>query len=129
MRNRWLQTGEPGFKPLRKLINWRDGARFAFFSDFSVTWKMVLSAVLFALSFWIREWADILIILLATSQMLIAEMFNTVVELLCDHIEPNENPRIGRVKDVSAAATAIAMLVWAVVMLYEVAEMAGLLRL
>lgn len=125
MRNRWSQTERPGYLPLKKVRNWREGARFAFFSDFSVTWKMVVSVLVLALSFWIREWAGVLIIVLATSQMLVAEMFNTAIELLCDYVEPQRSEAIGRVKDVSAAAAAISILVWGVVMAYEIAEMAG----
>jgi diacylglycerol kinase len=31
---------------------------------------------------------------------------NTAVEMLCDYLHPDPHPRIGRIKDVAAAATA-----------------------
>ena len=48
MRNKFLGTGEPGYHPLRKLRVVLSGLRYAALYDFSVAYKLVLSAVVLA---------------------------------------------------------------------------------
>ncbi|WP_232223856.1 diacylglycerol kinase [Desulforegula conservatrix] len=55
----------------------------------------------------------------ATGLVLITEMFNSAIEALCDFIETNENEKIKVIKDISAAATGISILIWVVVMAVE----------
>ena len=55
----------------------------------------------------------------ATGLVLIAEMFNSAIEALCDFIETNENEKIKVIKDISAAATGISILIWGVVLAVE----------
>ena len=62
-------------------------------------------------------------IFVATGLMLIAELFNTAIEELCDFVEPRDNDRIGVIKDVSSAAVGIGMLVWAVSLAVEVGRL------
>lgn len=53
-------------------------------------------------------------IALCIGMVLVAELFNTAIEILCDIISPEYNKKIGLVKDMSAAAvlvTAITALV------------------
>ena len=54
--------------------------------------------------FW---WA---LVMLASAGVLAAEMFNTAVEHLVDHLHPEIHPRIGVVKDCAAAGVLIASL-------------------
>jgi len=53
--------------------------------------------------------------------VLAVETLNTAIEMLCDFVEPEHNPKIGKIKDVAAGATAVmeiggaimvAVLVW-----------------
>ena len=39
--------------------------------------------------------------------VLSAELFNTAIELICDFMEPNINPKIKLIKDLSAAGVLI----------------------
>lgn len=119
MRNKFLGTGEPGYHPLRKARTVWSGLRYAALNDFSVTYKLALSAVVLAAAFWARQWVDVLVILLATALVLIAEMFNTAVEALCDFVEERHNERIRIIKDVSAAAVGVSIGAWALVVVVE----------
>lgn len=119
MRNKFLGTGQPGFNPLRKARVAISGFRYAIFYDFAVAYKTVLSVILLAWCFWHRQWMDFSMILLATSMMLIAEMFNTSIEAICDFIETHENEKIRVIKDIAAAATVLSILVWIFITVYE----------
>jgi undecaprenol kinase len=55
-------------------------------------------------AFW---WA---LMMLASAGVLAAEMFNTAVEHLVDHLHPEVHPRIAVVKDCAAAGVLIASL-------------------
>lgn len=46
MRNKFLGIGEPGYHPLHKLRVILNGLRYAVLHDFSVLYKVVLSAVI-----------------------------------------------------------------------------------
>lgn len=48
-----------------------------------------------------------LVILVSSVGMLALEAMNTALELLCDHITPDRNENIGKVKDVAASAILI----------------------
>lgn len=123
MRHKFLGIGEPGYHPVRKLRTVFSGLRYAIIYDWSVTWKLVLSAFILGLAFVFREWIDVLLILLATAFVLVAEIFNSAIEALCDFVETRENPKIKVIKDMAAAAVGIAMAAWLAVIVSEAAEM------
>jgi diacylglycerol kinase len=122
MRNKFLGTGEPGYYPLRKIKVWGSGLRYAIWYDFSVAYKVVLSVVVLAFCFYFRQWIDLLMVVVVTGLMLIIEMLNTTIEALCDFVEDRENFRIKVIKDIAAAATGIAILIWLVVFLAELSR-------
>jgi diacylglycerol kinase len=47
-----------------------------------------------------------LLVLLGTL-MLAVETLNTSIEMLCDYVQPKHDPKIGKIKDVAAGATAV----------------------
>jgi diacylglycerol kinase (ATP) len=50
------------------------------------------------------------LVLLASALVLAAELMNTALEELADHLNPEEHPRIRRVKDCAAGAVLVAVL-------------------
>jgi diacylglycerol kinase len=119
MRNRFLNTGQRGYNPIRKFKTVLRGMRYAIASDFPVAYKLALSLPLMAACLYWRDWVDAMAVLLATGLMVMAEVFNTAIEALCDLVEPNYNEKIGLIKDVSAAAVGIGIGLWCLVMGYE----------
>ena len=117
MRNKFLGIGQPGYHPLRKLRTVVSGLRYAVLQDFSVGYKVILSVVVMALAFVLRQWVDALLILLATGLVLTAEILNTAIEAVCDFVESKHNDKIKIIKDVAAAGVGISILVWAVILL------------
>ena len=51
MRHKFLGTGDPGYHPLRKLRTVFSGLRYAVVYDFSVAYKLVLSALVLAVAY------------------------------------------------------------------------------
>lgn len=123
MRNKFLGIGQPGYHPLRKLRTVVSGLRYAVLQDFSVGYKVILSVVVMALAFVLRQWVDALLILLATGLVLTAEILNTAIEALCDFVESKHNDKIKIIKDVAAAGVGISILVWAVILLAEMSRL------
>ncbi len=127
MRNKFLGTGESGYHPLRKIkIIW-SGLRFAVFYDFSVAYKMVLPLIILTLALLFQEWIDFELLLLATGLVLIAEMFNSAIEAVCDFLETRENEKIRAIKDIAAAAVGISMALWLTVVISDLARLTPLL--
>ena len=119
MRHKFLGTGEPGYHPLRKLHTVLSGLRYAVVYDFSVTYKLVLSALVLVLAFFLRAWVDFLLILVVTAFVLVAEILNSAIEALCDFVETRHNERIKVIKDIAAAAVGISIFAWMVVLAVE----------
>jgi diacylglycerol kinase (ATP) len=119
MRNKFLDIGEPGYHPLRKLRTVFSGLRYAVIYDWSVTYKLVLSTVVLLAAFWARAWVDFLLILVVTALVLVAEIFNSAIEALCDFVETRYNEKIRVIKDIAAAGVGVAMFVWIVVLAVE----------
>jgi diacylglycerol kinase len=119
MKNKFLGTGDPGYHPLRKIKVIFSGIRYGVILEISVAYKLVLSVIILILSFCFHDWIDVMVIVVATGQVLAGEMFNTAIEAVCDFVESGENEKIGIIKDISAAAAGISTLAWATVIGYE----------
>lgn len=114
----------PGFHPLRKFrIAWA-GIQQAVLLDFSVLYKLILSVAFLVVAALFETLFHFLFVLTVTGLMLTAEVFNTAIEAVCDHVEPDYHSDIKTIKDIAAAGAMIAILLWytvAAVVLYEVA--------
>ena len=113
----------PGYHPIRKIKVIFAGLYVAVVTDFSVAYKVILSVPILGIAFAFRQWVDLSLILLAMGLMLIAELFNSAIEILCDFVEPQKNNRIGIIKDIAAAAAGISILVWAAILIIETIQL------
>lgn len=120
MKNRALNTGMDGFRPLRKISVAMRGIYYAIILDAAVAYKVVLSTILLAVFFYHRQWIDFSLVLVVTGMVIISEIFNTAIESLCDFIESNQNDKIGIIKDISAGAVGISIFTWLVVIIIEI---------
>jgi diacylglycerol kinase len=119
MRNKFLETGDPGYHPLRKVRIILSGLKFGVIFEISVAYKLILSLIILCFSLFFHDWVDVMVILVSTAQVLTAELFNTAIEAICDFVEPANNQKIMIIKDISAAATGISIAAWAIVIIYE----------
>ncbi len=119
MRNKFLNTGQQGFDPVRKLRIAYSGFRYAILTETSVAIQVILSFSVLLACFYYRQWLDFTIVLVASGMMLVAEMFNTAIEALCDFVESGHNEKIGIIKDVASAAVGISIFVWGLTLLIE----------
>jgi diacylglycerol kinase (ATP) len=74
-------------------------------SENSFRFQLAAAAVVFAILLYLRPaplwWA---LVMLTTLSVLAAELFNTAIEILADHLHPEQHPNIKRVKDCAAGA-------------------------
>lgn len=122
MRHKFLGVDTGGYHPVRKLRTVVSGLRYAVLYDFSVTYKLIISAAVLTAAFLLRDWVDLLLILVVTAFMLVAEILNSAIEALCDFVEDRHNEKIKVIKDIAAAAAGISIFVWVVVLAVQVAR-------
>jgi len=127
MKNKFLDTGEHGYHPLRKFKIILSGLRYAVIYDFSVMYKIIISILIFIPVVIFKEWLDASLIILATGVMLAAEMFNSAIEAMCDFMETRHNEKIKIIKDIAASATGVIIFVWIVVICIETIELSKIL--
>jgi diacylglycerol kinase (ATP) len=123
MRHKFLGTGDAGYHPLRKIRTVISGLRYAVLYDWSVTYKLIASVVVLAVAFTARAWVDFLLILVVTAFVLVAEIFNSAIEALCDFVETRHNEKIKIIKDIAAAGVGIAIFVWFIVLGVELSRL------
>lgn len=109
----------PGYHPIQKLNVILAGLHVAVVTDFSVAYKVILSVPILGGAFFFHQWVDVGLILLAVGLMLISELFNSAIEVLCDFVEPQQNDRIRVTKDIAAASAGLSILVWATILIIE----------
>ena len=123
MRNKFLGTAESGYHPVKKIKICLNGIYYAARFDFSFGYKLVLSIVILTACFTLRQWLDFFFILTATALVLMAELFNTAIEALCDFVEFRKNEKIKVIKDISASAVGIGILLWAIIIAVEIVRL------
>lgn len=126
MRHKFLGTGDAGYHPLRKIQTVFSGLRYAVLYDWSVTYKLIASVVVLTVAFGARAWVDFLLILVVTAFVLVAEIFNSAIEALCDFVETRHNEKIKVIKDIAAAGVGIAIFVWLIVLGVELSRLLDL---
>ena len=109
-----------GYNPFRKVRHAANGLWFAVAHDFSVAYKVVVSGATLALAVAYADVVDVVVVLMATGLVLMAEIFNTAIETMCDYFETGHDERIGTIKDLGAAATGVCIVVWVVVIAWEI---------
>lgn len=122
MGKRDYRSGRSEYHPLGKIRIALAGVSQAVFRDFSVRYKLAISVVFLVIAGVFETFFHFLFVLEVTAVMLVAEIFNTVIESLCDYVQPNDDERIKHIKDMAAGAAFIAILIWYVVLgvvLYE----------
>lgn len=96
---------------LRRLRFAAAGILVAWRSERSLRFQLAAGAGVLAVLIVLRLeplwWA---MVLLASGTVIAAELFNTALEHLADHLHPQSHPRIGIVKDCAAAAVLVAAL-------------------
>ena len=111
------------YNPIRKIRVALAGLWYCIVLDFSVSWKFFLSIVVLILAFLYEDsWVNFLFIMSVTALMIIAEMFNSVAEALCDLVQPELDARVKVIKDMAAAAAGIAIFVWLFVLVHVLCE-------
>lgn len=107
----------PSYHPLRKIRTAITGIQRAVLLDFSVRYKLILSAAFLLIAAAFESVFHFLFVLTVTGLMLVAEMLNTAVETICDFIQPEHDERIKNIKDIAAGAAIIAIVIWCAVLL------------
>lgn len=117
------------YQPLRIVRTFWVGLRTAVLTERNVAVRLLLSVIVLSIAFSLSQWFDVALVAVITSHMLVAELFNTAIEEICDYMQPNFDLRIGKIKDIAAAASGIAILMWLGVMVYEVIRIWTLISL
>jgi diacylglycerol kinase len=92
-----------------------EGLSFAFKTEPNL-WIQFLIGIFFAIfDFATNQWILSVANLIFMSLVMSLEIVNTVVENICDIIDPKYNPKIKTIKDLSAGAVLVAALVWLII--------------
>lgn len=108
---------------IRKTRVFVSGLWLAASYNVAASYKIVVSCLALGLSLLFREWVDVFVILIASAQIVTAELMNSAIEEMCDYIQPGEDPKIGAVKDIAAAGAGVSMLIWVIVIFYQFYEL------
>jgi diacylglycerol kinase (ATP) len=105
--------------PLRKGQVAFQGLKRAILTDIAVAYKAAISIVILAIGMVQHQWINVGLLLVVTALVLMAEIFNTAIEALCDVVEPAHSEAIGHIKDMAAAAVGLCIVAWVGVLAFE----------
>ena len=110
----------------RATINTRNGLAFAIRSEQAVREELVAIAIAVPLAWLIGATMMRTIELIATVVLvLVIELLNTAIEKLADRLTTEQDPQIGRVKDMGSAAVGVALVMAGLFWLFAIAERMG----
>ncbi|NVN86911.1 MAG: diacylglycerol kinase [Rhodopseudomonas sp.] len=112
----------------RATINSRNGLAFAIRSEQAIREELIALALALPLAWLVgvsmmRRLELIAVVVL----VLVVELLNTAIEKLADRLTTEQDPQIGRVKDMGSAAVGVALAMAGLFWLFAVAERIGLL--
>lgn len=108
-----LKSFNYAFNGIKVLIQTEHNARIHLFA------ALLVNILGVWLGFTVFEW---IAIWLCIGLVFMAEIFNTAIENLCDHLSKERNPNIGRIKDLAAAGVLVAALTSVIVLLFVVID-------
>lgn len=74
--------------------------------EFSFRLQAIFGIIVIGASFVLNiSHIEFLIVLLMIGTVLAVEALNTAIEELCDHVTPEEHPKIGKIKDLGSGAS------------------------
>ena len=75
-----------------------------------ITLAVLLASLIFKISK-----LEFIAVLIAIALVLVAEMCNTAIEKIMDHLSPAQNPAVKAIKDIAAAAVLLAAIIAAII--------------
>lgn len=95
------------------------GIGYTFKTQHNIWIHCFLAVTVIAFGFWLEinrpEW---LFVIFAIGFVLVSELFNTAIEVLVDHISPENNPKAGLTKDIAAGAVLVSAITAALIGLF-----------
>jgi diacylglycerol kinase (ATP) len=111
---------------LRAVINSWNGLRFALGSEAAFRQELAVFVPAVPLAFFIAAEPWKRLALIGVLMLLfVVELLNTAIEKLCDRVNSEIDPQIGRVKDMGSAAVGLTLLVAGAAWLLALAERIG----
>ncbi|KIZ35841.1 MULTISPECIES: diacylglycerol kinase [Rhodopseudomonas] len=112
----------------RATINSRNGLAFAIRSEQAIREELIALALAVPLAFLVGATAMRRVELIAVVVLvLVVELLNTAIEKLADRLTTEQDPQIGRVKDMGSAAVGVALAMAGLFWLFALGERVGLL--
>jgi len=102
-----------GFPRLLKALGYSlNGLRAAWVHEEAFRLEAIVTLCLMPTVFLVGDSPlEYLILALSLLALIVAELFNSAIEGLCDHVNPTHHALIGRIKDYCAAAVFLAILI------------------
>ncbi len=98
-------------KLLKKYQLWVEGLSYAFSRDNNlIIQTIIITLVLVGLEVFLESWELIKQTILFGISIIILELINTTIELICDFMEPKWNIHIKRIKDIGSSIVALAII-------------------
>jgi diacylglycerol kinase (ATP) len=110
----------------RATLNTRNGLAFAIRSEQAVREELVALALALPLAWLVGATTMRRVELIAVVVLvLVVELLNTAIEKLADRLTTEQDPQIGRVKDMGSAAVGVALVMAGAFWIFAIAERIG----
>ena len=96
------------------------GLTFVFRREPNLTIQFLLGITLAIIAGYNGRWITAMANVILMSLVISLEIVNSVIETLCDVVEPNFNVTIKHIKDMAAASVLVVAMAWLVIIVYQI---------
>ena len=108
-------------KLLQKSRLWLEGLQYAFSRDKNLLVQTsIILGILIGIELFLQDWLLIKQTIVFGLLIILLELINTALELICDFIEPEWNLKIKRIKDIGSSLVALAIIVTVIITLIDI---------
>jgi diacylglycerol kinase len=119
MKIRYFESHEhQKYNPLRSAKYAINGLKYAFSNEPNLWIQFVVGWTFFGINMVFDQSILAVANLIFMAMVMSFELINTIVENLCDLIDPTYNPKIKVIKDLGAGAVLVTALVWLLIIIF-----------
>jgi diacylglycerol kinase len=112
------------YHPLQSLKCAINGLFLAFKQEANLSIQVFIGVLFFLFNMFFGQQILAIANLVFMGAVISFEMINTIIENICDLIEPNYNQKIKVIKDMSAGAVLVMAILWLLIILFGVTKIA-----
>lgn len=115
----YTKSGNSRYNPIKSVKFAIEGLTYAFKNEPNLSIQFIIGVTLFLINIYFNHYILAVANLIFMAMVGSFELINTIIENICDMIDPNYNIKIKIIKDMGAGAVLFVSLVWLLIIIFS----------